>query len=423
MKFSGHILLIAIPIFAFFVLLEYVYSLLKNDNRLHIIDIISSLSSGLTNVTKDTIGLGIGILSYSWLLENLAIIRIEETWLTYIVAFIAIDFQGYWSHRWNHRINILWNRHVVHHSSEYFNLACALRQPVSSIFALYTFLLIPAAILGVPNTVILILGPLHLYAQFWYHTTYIGKMGFLEKIIVTPSHHRVHHAINPEYVDKNLSQIFIVWDKLFGTFQEELPDIKPVYGVTRQVSTWNPLKINYQHFWMLLKDAWRTKSTFDKIRIWFMPTGWRPKDVEESFPINKIKDPYFFKKYSVEAPFLLKFFCIMQLIFMLFSISFLISNKKYLGATDLYFFGVFIFLSIYTYTELMDRNPFAICFEIIKNMIGLYAIWWKNELFYIKEIYMNIDLFLIIYFIASMILTTLLALLNTKPLKITPTLP
>ena len=117
MKFSGHILLIAIPIFAFFVLLEYVYSLLKNDNRLHIIDIISSLSSGLTNVTKDTIGLGIGILSYSWLLENLAIIRIEETWLTYVVAFIAIDFQGYWSHRWNHRINILWNRHVVHHSS------------------------------------------------------------------------------------------------------------------------------------------------------------------------------------------------------------------------------------------------------------------------------------------------------------------
>ena len=113
----------------------------------------------------------------------------------------------------------------------------------------------------------------------------------------------------------------------------------------------------------------------------------------------------------------------MQLIFMLFSISFLISNKKYLGATDLYFFGVFIFLSIYTYTELMDRNPFAICFEIIKNMIGFYAIWWKNELFYIEELYMNIDLFLIIYFIASMILTTLLALLNTKPLKITPTLP
>ena len=255
MKFSGNILLIAIPIFAFFVLLEYLYSVIKKDNRLQIIDIISSLSSGLTNVTKDTIGLGIGILSYSWLVDHLAIMHIEETWLTYLVAFIAIDFQGYWSHRWNHHINILWNRHVVHHSSEYFNLACALRQPVSSIFALYTFLLIPAAILGVPYMVILILGPLHLYAQFWYHTTYIGKMGFLEKIIVTPSHHRVHHAINPEYIDKNLSQIFIIWDKLFGTFQEELPDVKPVYGVKRQVNTWNPIKINYQHFWMLLKDA------------------------------------------------------------------------------------------------------------------------------------------------------------------------
>jgi len=415
-------LLIAIPIFSFFVLLEYVYSILKKDNRLHIIDIISSLSSGLTNVTKDIIGLGIGILSYSWLVEHLAIIRIQETWLTYVIAFIVIDFQGYWSHRWNHHINILWNRHVVHHSSEYFNLACALRQPVSSIFALYTFLLIPAAILGVPYMVILILGPLHLYAQFWYHTTYIGKMGFLEKIIVTPSHHRVHHAINPEYVDKNLSQIFIIWDRLFGTFQEELPDVKPVYGVTRQVNTWNPLRINYQHFWMLLQDAWRTESVFDKIRIWFMPTGWRPKDVEESYPVNKIKDPYDFKKYSTEASLYMKIFCIIQLIFMLFSISFLISNKKYFSVNDLYFFGLFIFISIYTYTELMDRNRIAIFFEVIKNMIGIYAIYWKNELFFIENIYLNIDLFLGFYFIASMIATTWLAIVNASSQKTYPLL-
>ncbi len=418
MKFSGNILLIAIPIFAFFVLLEYIYSLLKKDNKLQIIDIISSLSSGLTNVTKDTIGLGIGILSYSWLVDHLAIMHIEETWLTYLVAFIAIDFQGYWSHRWNHHINILWNRHVVHHSSEYFNLACALRQPVSSIFALYTFLLIPAAILGVPYMVILILGPLHLYAQFWYHTTYIGKMGFLEKIIVTPSHHRVHHAINPEYIDKNLSQIFIVWDKLFGTFQEELPDVKPVYGVKRQVNTWNPLKINYQHFWMLLKDAWRTESVFDKIRIWFMPTGWRPKDVEESFPVDKIDDPYHFKKYNTRAPIFLKIFCIIQLNFMLFSISFLISNKKYFGDTDLYFFGFFIFISIYTYTELMDRNRIAIFFELIKNMIGLYLIYWKNENFFMNQIYMNTELYLGFYIIVSMIVTTWIAMVYPRSQKI-----
>ena len=417
MKFSGHILLIAIPIFSFFVLFEYVYSILKKDNRLHIIDIISSLSSGLTNVTKDSIGLGIGILSYSWLVEQLAIIRIEETWVTYVIAFIAIDFQGYWSHRWNHHINILWNRHVVHHSSEYFNLACALRQPVSSIFALYTFLLIPAAILGVPYMVILILGPLHLYAQFWYHTTYIDKMGFLEKIIVTPSHHRVHHAINPEYVDKNLSQIFIIWDKLFGTFQEELADVKPVYGVTRQVNTWNPIRINYQHFWILLKDAWRTESILDKIRIWFMPTGWRPKDVENNYPINKIKDPYDFKKQSTDASLAMKIYCIIQLIFMLLCVSFLITNKKYFSDTDIYFFGFFIFISIYTYTELMDQNRLAIFFEVIKNLIGMCAVYWKNELFFIEGYHLNIDLFLGFYFILSMIATIWLSIVDVRTPK------
>ena len=417
MKFSGHILLIAIPIFSFFVLFEYVYSILKKDNRLHIIDIISSPSSGLTNVTKDIIGLGIGILSYSWLVEQLAIIRIEETWVTYVIAFIAIDFQGYWSHRWNHHINILWNRHVVHHSSEYFNLACALRQPVSSIFALYTFLLIPAAILGVPYMVILILGPLHLYAQFWYHTTYIDKMGFLEKIIVTPSHHRVHHAINPEYVDKNLSQIFIIWDKLFGTFQEELADVKPVYGVTRQVNTWNPIRINYQHFWILLKDAWRTESILDKIRIWFMPTGWRPKDVENNYPINKIKDPYDFKKQSTDASLAMKIYCIIQLIFMLLCVSFLITNKKYFSDTDIYFFGFFIFISICTYTELMDRNRLAIFFEVIKNLIGMCAVYWKNELFFIEGYHLNIDLFLGFYFILSMIATIWLSIVDVRTPK------
>ena len=417
MKFSGHILLIAIPIFSIFVLLEYAFSIYKKDNRLHIIDIVSSLSSGITNITKDTIGLGIGILSYSWLLEHLAVIRIKETWLVYIIAFIAIDFQGYWSHRWNHHINLLWNRHVVHHSSEYFNLACALRQPVSSIFALYTFLLIPAAFLGVPYRVILILGPLHLYAQFWYHTTYIGKMGFLEKIIVTPSHHRVHHAINPEYIDKNLSQIFIFWDKLFGTFQEELPNVKPVYGTTRQSHTWNPIRINYQHFWLLLKDAWRTKSFIDKIRIWFMPTGWRPNDMQENYPINKINDPYDFKKYSTQAHSSLKIFCIIQLIFSLFFVSFLIANKAFFSTKDLYFFGFFIFISIYTYTELMDRNRLAIFFEIIKNAIGVGAIYWKNTFYFVERSYFNIDTFLFLYFILSLISTIGLTIFNEKERK------
>ena len=126
-------------------------------------------------------------------------------------------------------------------------------------------------------------------------------MGFLEKIIVTPSHHRVHHAINKEYLDKNLSQIFIIWDKLFGTFQEELKEVPPVYGITRPVRTWNPIKINFQHVWLLMKDAWRTRSWKDKFTLWFKPTGYRPADVMEKFPVYKIEDVYHFDKYAPRA--------------------------------------------------------------------------------------------------------------------------
>ena len=278
-------------------------------------DMISSLSSGITNVTKDVLGLSIGIISYSWLVDHLAIVHVPGGWLTYLVAFLALDFSGYWTHRIAHQYNFFWNNHIVHHSSEEFNLACALRQSISTIVRLFTIFLLPAAILGVPENVIAVIAPIHLFAQFWYHTRHINKMGIFEKIIVTPSHHRVHHALNPEYLDKNYSQIFIFWDKMFGTFQEELAAIPPVYGITRPVHTWNPIKINFQHMWLLFKDAWRAGDWKDKFRIWLKPTGWRPADVAEKYPVHKINDPYHLEKYDPKASAALQVWTWMQLFF------------------------------------------------------------------------------------------------------------
>src|SRR4051812_15025970 len=250
METYGKILLYVMPAFLLLVLFEKWYGWRKGNDTVHGIDMLSSLSSGITNVTKDVLGLSFSIISYEWLVKRVAIYHVESSILTYAIAFIVLDFSGYWVHRIEHKINFFWNSHIIHHSSEEFNLACALRQSISVFIRLFTFLLIPAALLGVPAQVIGIVAPIQLFAQFWYHTRHIKKMGFFEKIIVTPSHHRVHHAINPEYIDKNLSQIFIVWDKLFGTFQEELPDVTPVYGITRPVKTWNPVTINFQHLWL-----------------------------------------------------------------------------------------------------------------------------------------------------------------------------
>lgn len=406
METYGKILLIAMPIFLVLVLLEKLYGCYKGFDTVRNMDMISSLSSGVTNVTKDVLGLSITILSYEWLVKHIAVYEIQATWLTYVVAFLALDFAGYWTHRWAHHINIFWNRHIVHHSSEEFNLACALRQSISVFFNIFTFLLIPAALLGVPSKVIAVVAPLHLFAQFWYHTRHIGKMGFLEKIIVTPSHHRVHHAINPEYLDKNLAAIFIWWDKWFGTFQEELPDKPPVYGITRPVSTWNPIKINFQHLWLLIQDAWRTRSWRDKFRIWFMPTGWRPADVEERYPVPKINDVYHFDKYDPKASTALHVLCWVQLVMLLLIISYLFGNIADIGSPGMFIYGGFVFLFVYALTELMDRHVWAIFWEVLKFVFGIYLIRYQDHWFGAGDQYSWAVSFMSAYFVVSLAVTS-----------------
>ena len=401
MESYGQILITVIPIFLIMILAEYIYSWYKKDNLMNINDLVSSLSSGLTNITKDVLGLSIGIISYGWMVGHLALFTIEASWFVYVAAFIVIDFQGYWTHRWSHHINIFWNRHIIHHSSEYFNLACALRQSISAVFKLFTFLLLPAAIIGIPHSVIAILVPLHLFAQFWYHTVYIGKMGFLEKIIVTPSHHRVHHAINPEYQDKNLSQIFIFWDKIFGTFQEELYHIPPVYGITRPAHSWNPIKINYQHLWLLIQDAWRTQSWLDKTRIWFMPTGWRPEDVVQDYPVRKINDPYHFDRYHTDSSTGLKVFICVQMFFSQFFILYFLGHLGDISRSEIFLYGGFIGLSVYALTDLMDRNRSALFFEVLKNFLGLAILQGSQGWFYSSDSIPGIQPALAIYFVLA----------------------
>lgn len=386
METYGKILLIAMPIFLLLVLFEKWYGWKKGFDTVRPMDMISSLTSGVTNVTKDVLGLSIAVISYGWMVKHLAIAKIENQLWVYVIAFLALDFSSYWIHRIQHVTNFFWNAHIVHHSSEEYNLACALRQSISVFFRIFTFFLLPAALMGIPAQVIAVVAPLHLFAQFWYHTRHIGKLGFLEKIIVTPSHHRVHHAINPEYIDKNYAAIFIIWDKLFGTFQEEKKEIPPVYGITRPVSTWNPIKINFQHMQLLIMDAWRTASWRDSLRIWFMPTGWRPADVTEKYPIKKIEDVYHFEKYDPETPLGLKVWSMAQLLFLLFFISFLFARIAAIGSPGIFYYGGFIFLFVYAMTELMDRTPFAYFWELAKCALGFYLMYSQGGWFGIDSL-------------------------------------
>ena len=386
METYGKVLLVASPIFLLLIFLEMAWGHYKGVNKMRLMDIISSLSSGVTNSVKDVIGLSISIVSYGWLLEHFALFSIQNTVFNAALVFIVLDFKGYWVHRWSHKINFFWNKHAIHHSSEDFNLACALRQSISHFVDLFFFFLIPAALLGVPKTIIEIVAPLHLFVQFWYHTELINKMGFLEKILVTPSHHRVHHAVNVEYMDKNLSEVFIVWDKMFGTFQEERSDVPPVYGISRPAQTWNPIKINFQHFALMLNDAIRTKNWKDKFQIWWKPTGWRPADVEAAHPVAKIEDVYLYKKYYPKNSNSLAIWSAMQLGVTFLLVSFFYATVAQIGVPNIFYYGVFVFLSVYSFTELMDRNPNAFYFELIKNIFGLYLIYILDSWFEIDKI-------------------------------------
>ncbi len=405
MEEYGKILTIAMPAFLLLIIIEKLYGLYKGEDNVPLMDAASSISSGITNAVKDVLGLSLTFISYQWMVSKIAIFHLEANVWSYIIGFIAIDFYGYWGHRLAHQINFFWNKHAIHHSSEEFNLACALRQSVSSFVNLFTFLLIPAAFVGVPASVIAVTLPLHLFMQFWYHTKHIKKMGILEKIIVTPSHHRVHHAINPVYRDKNHGQIFIFWDKLFGTFQAELAAEPPVYGITRPAQTWNPIRINFQHLWLLISDAWRAPKWKDKFTIWFKPTGWRPAGFDEQYPVNKITDVFNFTKFGLENSSRLIYWSVAQVLITLLFVAYLFNNIATIGLPNIFIYGFFIFITVYSYSELMDKKKFSLFWEGLRLLFGIGIIGYFGDWFGLNKLIPFGNYLVIAYLLSSLLFT------------------
>ena len=413
METYAKLLNIAIPFFVTLIVLEAIVAKIQNKQVWNRLDTLASLASGMTNVLKDVLGLTFVILSYDWLVNHLALFSINNSFWVYFIAFVGLDFSGFWVHRISHHVNFFWNTHIIHHSSEEFNLACALRQSISSFFSIAVFFLVPVAIFGIPSEVIAIIAPLHLFAQYWYHTRLIGKLGILEKIIVTPSAHRVHHAINPEYLDKNLGQIFIFWDFLFGTYQEELDEIPPVYGVTRQVNTFNPFIINFQHLWLMIKDAYRTEDWSAKFKIWLMPTGWRPADVILKYPVEKIDDPYSQQKYYVNLNLKLELWVWLEFIITISLMLLFFNSLGKIAPHLIIWIGSFLFISIFSFTSLMDKSRLAIYSSFIGSIIGIIITYYTLSLNSL------LAMPLILFLILNPIITT--TLLQNKQIKNTQT--
>jgi alkylglycerol monooxygenase len=279
---------LAIPVFLALILLEIVVDAVRGRKYYHLADSLNSLSCGIVSTGVRVFFGFLGIYFYDLALRHLAPVQLPSNhWAVWILAFVLYDLCYYWNHRWGHTVGLFWASHVVHHQSEEFNLTTALRQPGTGSFLGWIFY-IPMALCGIPLSVFLLVGVIQLFYQFWPHTQLIGRLGFLDRWVQTPSNHRVHHAQNTRYLDKNYVGVFLIWDHIFGTYQDELEEDPCIFGIRGQLKSWNPLWANLHYYWDMAKDSWYAASWTDKLRVWIAPPGWRPSDVAARYP----KKPY-----------------------------------------------------------------------------------------------------------------------------------
>jgi alkylglycerol monooxygenase len=282
---------LAVPFFLLALTIELAVDRARGTRFFRANDAVNSLSAGILSTTTGYFTRLLPLAAWGYVLQHLALVDMPSDWFDvsargiglWIVAALAWDFCYYWFHRFSHEVSVLWAAHAVHHQSEDYNLSTALRQTSTGFLFGWIFYL-PLFLIGFPLQVLLTVNAVNLIYQFWVHTRHVGRMGALDRILVTPSNHRVHHAQNERYIDRNYGGMLIVWDRLFGTFQEERDDDPVVFGVRKPLANWNPFWANLQVYDYLLFDALRTRRWRDRIGIWFRRTGWRPADVEARFP-------------------------------------------------------------------------------------------------------------------------------------------
>lgn len=281
---EAQVIVLATPVFLLLIGIEFAVGLARGRNTYRLNDALNSIGLGiLSQLTGLFTKLAIFGL-YTATYEHAALWRLpaDAVWV-WVVALVFYDFCYYWLHRFGHTVAVLWAAHAVHHQSEDYNLSTALRQTSSGWLFGWLFYL-PMALLGVPPLVFGVVALIDLLYQFWVHTQQVGRLGWFDRWFCAPSNHRVHHAVNDRYLDRNYGGILIVWDRLFGSYIAEDEHDPCVYGTRAPLRSWNPVWANLQIYAELAKESWRARSWGDKLRVWFAHPGWRPADVAARWP-------------------------------------------------------------------------------------------------------------------------------------------
>ncbi len=319
---------------------EWMYEKFNNQSSYRANDAITNISTGtLQQLTNTFISLfKIGI--YTWVYHKIAVWELGQTTLTFILAMILWDLCYYWEHRMAHSVNLFWGGHIVHHQSEEYNLSVALRQTSTGFIWGFPFYL-PMAIIGIHPIQFVFVGGLNLLYQFWIHTEHIKKLpSYIEFVLNTPSHHRVHHGRDPKYIDKNYGGIFIVWDRLFGTFQIE--EERPHYGITTPLQSWNPVYANFSHYLNLGKWLKKVKSPKDGFLLLFKKPGWFPEYMGGEMKLSEVPIDYHKYDRKIEG---IQYYVTIQFLIALVLNAFYFFNHSNFDLSQKSLFAVWIVIS------------------------------------------------------------------------------
>lgn len=383
---TSNLIAYAAPIFTFLIICEFLYGYFRNKNNYRLNDTFTSISLGMISRFPSYLKLGVQGLVYAWIYQsfNFGILNSYDPYV-WVLAFVLYDLSYYWLHRCHHEIKILWASHVVHHHGEEFNLSTALRQTGTDFLFKWIFYC-PLLLLGIPPEIFVTVAALNLIYQFWVHTEHIDRLGILDYILVTPSNHRIHHAQNKEYVDANYGGVFILWDRLFGTFIDERKDLKPIYGTSKPLKSWNPFWANFEVWVEMIRDAWRTEKWSDKVKVFFSRPKWRPEDVIQKYPIEK-NDMSAFQKFDPKINLTSKLFGFWQLVFGATFSMLVFFNVSLMTYLDLFLVGFVLTSTLVFASFLFENNFYGYYLELIRSGSVLVLVALGN-LNFLQEVLM-----------------------------------
>jgi sterol desaturase/sphingolipid hydroxylase (fatty acid hydroxylase superfamily) len=390
-------IVLSIPIYFFLIGVELIVQWFSSRKIYRLNDALTNISCG---ILQQLTGLFLRVLSvtiYVIVFESIRIFTIPNNWLTITALFFLVDLCYYWAHRMSHEINLFWGGHVVHHQSEDYNFSVALHQGSFQVIWTFAFYL-PLALLGFDPTTFVLISALNTVYQFWIHTETIGKLGPLEWIFNTPSHHRVHHGRNPKYIDKNHAGVFIIWDRMFGTFQEE--EETPTYGITSPTNSWNPVWVNLKHYVEMAGWLRKARTFKDRWGILFNKPGWFP-DYMGGYqaPPEVNKDGYI--KYDHQTTRKRGTYVFVQYLIALGGTAFFLFNVSNFDVLTQVSIVILVILAITVCGGILDDRPWALRFEylrIVLTVIGVIYFFLYPSTWYFYLIPVSIGLATIIWF-------------------------